>query len=197
LRDEGFTLMEILVALAISCLVLAVLAYALHIGYGAVARGKKRSKAFQEVRGAVALFRRQLLNIYDKKVEVEGGRAPFFEGDGSKITFISKAPVEGLIPGGLVIVSYYVRDNVLYLYQKPFTREEDLEDPWKGGTEVPLIKGVSLFKVRFLNNLDWDEGFEEGWEEEWKGGDLPQGVDLTLEAGGFSGECFVAFSQEG
>ena len=124
MKERGFTLMEILVAMALSCFIFAILAVALRMGYGSVGRGKERSRTFQEVRGAVNLLRRQLLNLYAGDVELESGEGPCFYGRGKELVFITAAPVEGLCPGGLVLVNYYLKDGDLYLYQKPYTRDD-------------------------------------------------------------------------
>jgi len=67
----------------------------------------------------------------------------------------------------------------------------------EGGVEVRLVKGVTRFRVRYLEELEWNGGLEEDWRDEWEVGDLPVGMEVSIEARGIRGKCFVAIPQKG
>ncbi len=190
MRNKGFTLLEIIIAISVSSLIFVILSMALRLGYNAVGRGKERGKTFQEVQGTLNLLRRQLLNM-EKKIPGEETKT-FFQGDGEKLVFLTKMPVEGAFTGGIGVSLLKLDGKDLYLYQKLVTKRDDLEDVEKDSVKFCLIKDVKKFKVSYLEDLNLDGGdIEEEWKDQWDKGGLPLGVKVELSKNKTYGEIFV------
>ncbi len=190
MKNKGFTLLEIIIAISVSSLIFVILSMALRLGYNAVDRGKEEGKTFQEVQGTLNLLRRQLLNI-EKRIPGEGTKT-FFQGERGKLIFLTKMPVQGAFTGGIVVSILNLDGKDLYLYQKLVTRKDDLEDIEKDSVKFCLIKSVKKFKVSYLEDLNLDGSeIEEKWKDQWDEGNLPLGVKIELSKNGISGEIFV------
>ncbi len=200
MKGKGFTLLELLVAMAISGIIFLILSLSLRAGLGAVERGKKDTLLEQEVWGVRGLIQRQLLNAYLDSVVYDGKKVGFFQGKEDQITFITLAPVESLTPGGTSVVAYWLEGKDLYFAQWPYLRKEDLKEGLEKEKEerILLAKGIDKFSVKFLTKISYHsgEGFDEEWKDKWEPqGHFPLGIQVDVKKGRYETSVFVSLGR--
>ena len=180
----GFTLVEILVALTLLAMVVAMLAGGLRLGLRVWENGNRHSEALAEVQTVNDFLRRLLEQAYpfyvarDRRIE--------FDGEKQSIDFVATLPAY-LGPGGLHAVRLYVgRDGgtrhlmfrrVLFHPDVP----EDSKEPAVGG-ETVLLENVESVVFGYYGADD--PRAPSKWRDEWKNQDrLPELVSVTVEFG--------------
>ncbi|MGH7278206.1 MAG: prepilin-type N-terminal cleavage/methylation domain-containing protein [Candidatus Rokuibacteriota bacterium] len=178
-RNNGFTLVEVLIALAILGALLAVAFGGLRVGVSAWRQGEDRAEAHQHVRGVALLLARAMGGAYPYRASL--GQAPepivLFRGTGDRVEFVTQAPpLPAAIPVAFTAVvlgvetgeqaGLVVRQRVLP-NRDPFTEAAvTLRDPT-----------VTTLAFRYLD----DSG---AWRETWDGDTeraTPRAVRITVE----------------
>lgn len=175
MRRRGFTLLETLVALAITALVLAALG-------GAVVRAASARARASRAAERTAAGRTVLLRL---AAELEAARATegqfmvdtTAEAPWSAVRFVTAARVSGTsgAASDLHEVAYRVepepaRPDLGALVRRAAVRPEPAEAPVPPG--VPLLGGLREFRVRSFDGGEWRTA--------WSPGRLPRAVEITL-----------------
>jgi len=188
-NNQGFTLLELLIAITLSILILVALGAAMRLGYKSQEKGTERSEVTQKVRiledriawlirGAYPLF----LNKPDEK-------KIFFDGKSDRAGFVtSSIDAHGTGPedlAGLKWVSIFADSEGLKIREKIFFLEDVFDDS-KGKVYLldPEVRKIAFefFEIK--------EGEKQGsWISEWDPGDketipLAVKVKITLERNG-------------
>ena len=177
-RARGFTLLEVLIALAIVGLLLTIAFGGLRVAMVAWTRGEDRAEAHQHVRSVAFTLTRALGAAYPYRGAK--GEAPesvmLFTGAEQKLEFVTQSPplpLQAPIAFTAVVISLesgeeqglVVRERALP-NREPFTKAEIvMRDP-----------SVTSLAFKFLN----DEG---DWVDTWDGQELrtiPRGIQLLL-----------------
>ncbi len=183
---SGFTLLELMLSLAIMGIVLLIIFGALRIGTRAWEKGEKDVAVHQRQRAVLSLLFQQIASacIYEIKM---GDDSFYFKGSESTMEFVSRSPI---VPGaltGVVFAKYKVREagaqgkKTLGLYEKDagFLKEEDLEN---NEDFLTLISGIEELQFEYLK--EGDDGVEPEWQTVWdpseKAG-LPLAVKIVLK----------------
>ena len=183
---SGFTLLELMLSLAIMGIVLLIIFGALRIGTRAWEKGEKDIAVHQRQRAVLGLLSRQIASacIYEIKM---GDDSFYFRGSESTMEFVSRSPI---VPGaltGVVFAKYKVQKGnaqgkkKLGLYEKDagFLKEEDLEN---SDDFLTLISGLEGLRFEYLK--EGDDGVEPQWQTAWdpseKAG-LPLAVKIVLK----------------
>lgn len=193
--ENGFTLLEILVALILVSMVTLTVALAFKIGVGAWERGVKEGEDPQ-VRMIIPLLIQRQASAAVRTNVFTGGvlPLPFCGGPGSFSFFTAYAP-EGSPRQGLMRVSYVFNEEeqTLLLYAQTITRRDEVKDesnPVSEGwdeafTPISETKGITVFELRYAAAVE--EGLDKGpdWKETWDCEDTrwPEMVQLRFQAG--------------
>ena len=188
LGKSGFTLLELMISLAIMGLVLLIIFGALRVGTRAWEKGEKDVAVHQRQRAVLGLLSRQIASacIYEIKT---GDDAFYFKGSEGTMEFVSRSPI---VPGaltGVVFVKYMIlegeRDGKkrLRLYEKDagFLKEEDLESQEEEDlfTLIPYIEDLQFEYLKGDNDED-----ETKWQASWDPSEekgLPLAVRISLK----------------
>ncbi|MBI5075234.1 MAG: type II secretion system protein [Nitrospirae bacterium] len=185
-NNRGFTLLELLIAITLSILLLAVLGAAMRLGHKSQEKGTERGEVTQKMRileDRIAWLIRGAYPYYVKKTDE---KKIFFEGKSDRAGFVtSSIDVHGTGPedlAGLKWVSIFVDSEGLKIREKVFFLEDVFED--RNGKVYLLDPEVRKIEFEFF---EIKEGEKQGnWITEWDPEDketipLAVKVKMTLQ----------------
>lgn len=185
---RGFTLIEVLLAMTLLSIMLALLFASLKICANSWERGEQKIFEVGETAGVVNFFQRHLVMarpLWNDFTKEE--RRLAFQGDSQSLQFVSAFPASAG-RAGLQLFNVRLlnenRDNVIKVSIVPFYPVADGED-WFGEDET-LIKHVAGFSIAYYGQEEGDS--ESRWQDRWQDREqLPKlvKINITLENGVF------------
>jgi general secretion pathway protein J len=190
-HNRGFTLLELLIALTIVAMIVAIIFGALRIGIRAWEKGEKDVDIRQRQRIVLDLIKRQLASTCVSDVWERDQKRVSLKGDSKSIEFVSYIPMEPGNRFGLVNVQYAVKKEKngdkehLTFYEKNVALPDK-----KTGAGNPdesdfaeLIPGMKSIEFEYLK-VRTGEDASTMWQKSWdpavdKG--VPRAVRITLE----------------
>lgn len=179
-RTAGFTLIEVLLALAILSVVLTMIYSALTQTGTVIEHVDRDADKYRSGRLALAKITDELSSAYylsaDKTTTFSGQDNQSARGlDADSLVFSSMSRVlpEGAARGSFHnTVTYYVDGDVLM-------HTEQLDTPYSGAGNAqpfPLVEGLIGFRLRYLvpDSLEWQDGWPEDLHK------LPRAVEVSL-----------------
>lgn len=193
----GFTLLEVLLAMAITAMV-AMMAYAgLNAAMNAAERHGEQVARLGEVQTALGWLVRDLRHSVDRPVlDAEGEALPALQGDAVEedwleLTRTGWANQRGQRHGSLQRVRYRL-DAEGQLWREHWLVLDRIDDDEQGLQQVRLLTGVTRVALRFLDGKAGNAASQElggEWVERWpatRGDRLqPLAVEVELEIDGF------------
>jgi general secretion pathway protein J len=178
MKSRGFTLIEIVIALAIVGALLGVMFGGLRLGVAAWRQGDARAEALQHARSLSQLLTRALAGAHPYRAGAGGDAARVvFQGGADRIAFVtSTPPVPFVRPIAFAAVSFSRDESGLVVLQKPLPDREPLERLAPAVAD-PTVTGLHL---RYLRPGG-------GWEPRWDGlqeQTLPAAVEVALSTTG-------------
>lgn len=181
---QGFTLLEVLLAMTALALVTAICYGAFHLGIRAVERGEVAVVTAQRLRVASDVLIRQIKSTVPYAARNEDEEIyPYFMGSSTSMTFITAARLEG--GGGLARVVYQVVENPTRLvmtesafFSPDVLGQEPVDQP--GERAAVLLDGFRTLKFEYMLN----DGVETEWRSGWDGHEdemLPSAVRIVVE----------------
>lgn len=171
---EGFTLLELLVSLALLSIILAAVYSTFFLSQKAIEGVDESLLKLQECRMTMDTMGRELDSILykpgsnDSLVKIED--RDFFGKDASRITFTSFSP---LVPG-LSVISYYVEEKGGAL--TVFKKIRNAADTNRDAEGVELIEKVEAFAVEVLNDGKWIKTWDAA-----ETGKIPERIRVTVK----------------
>ncbi len=192
---NGFTLLEILVALILVSMVTLTVALAFKVGVGAWERGMKEGEDPQ-VRMIIPLLiqRQTTAAVTTNAFNGAALPLPFCGQEGSFSFFTTYAP-EGSPRQGLMRVSYVFNkeEQTLLLYAQTITIRDDVKDESNPLSEkwdekiapISETKGITDFELRYAAAVEEGLGKKPDWKETWDcdANQWPDMVQLRFRAG--------------
>ena len=162
-RTAGFTLLELLIALSIIAVLLAIAFGGLRMGIAAWARGEDRAELQQRARGLTQILVRTVGGTYPYQgFLVEGGeKRLLFSGAEHRVEFVSQTPaVPSGVPAAFTAVVIALEDDAQGRALVVRQRVLPNRDPFKDATIAlrdPTVQGLEL---SYLNA-------EGSWSDSW------------------------------
>jgi prepilin-type N-terminal cleavage/methylation domain-containing protein len=173
-RSEGFTLVEVLIALALVAGVLAVALGAARVGLAAWRQGEARAERLQHARTLTALLDQVVGSAYPYRATAGDGGVLAFEGEPERLAFVTTvAPVTPSAPIAFVAVRLAEENGALAIRQAVLPAREPLAE----GALVLRDADVTALRLRYLRAEDGS------WNDRWTGANaqtLPAAVEVTL-----------------
>ena len=178
-KQEGFTLLEIMVAIVLVSVVILLAAMALRMTMTAWERGEREGEGAQLRAKLPSILETQLQYLVrTASFSPTGGDIPlpFYGSEHSLAFFTSYAPMGSALQGLLQVSYVFMKsDNTLLFYQRVITTQKEFEDSLKSLTEngrkdaqpVSTITGITAFDLLYGvgNKIDFEKMGQ--WREEW------------------------------
>jgi prepilin-type N-terminal cleavage/methylation domain-containing protein len=190
--SRGFTLLELVVAMALVALVTLIAATAFRLTVQAWERGVEEGESRQIQSALPTLLERQLATRVIKQVFGEAKINPmaYFCGGGNYLSFITAYSPQGSVLQGMQWVRYQFDSGrkMLLIYQQSVTRQDDLPIAESGlgsnmaeaGALVSQIEGISDFRLEYTGELLYDPDNTKHWLKSWDCGAESTGVPFGL-----------------
>jgi general secretion pathway protein J len=179
-RHGGFTLVEILLAMAILSLIALVMGSSLGLGLRAWDKGEAEADRSQRARVLVDRLSQQLKSTFPYQVVIEGKKSVLFAGYPASLRFALVSPT------GFKWAEYYVKDGSL-VYREGILPDKAVAERVDGEGEVldPKVSSVefgyfSAAEGQWVNT--WNSGKSLPSAVRIKAGDYPQ-VVVSLPIG--------------
>ena len=170
----GFTLVEVLIAVAIVAGVLAMALGAARVGLAAWRQGDARAEGLQHARSLAVLLDQVISAAYPYRIGAGDAGRLVFEGEPERLAFVTTAPaVTPAAPLAFAALRLERDEGGLAVLQGVLPAREPLEDL------APALRDATVRGVRFRYRRT-----EDGtWNDRWSGANeqsLPAAVEVTL-----------------
>lgn len=180
MRQRGFTLLELLIALAIVGALLGILLGGIRVGLAAWRQGENRAEVHQHLRSLSDLLARSVGATFPyQQPSREGGEPEVqFQGEAERLSFVTLSPpFPQAAPVAFTAVTFAGRESAepgLAIRQKVLPNQDPFEE-----REPILVDGaVTTLQFRYQSP-------DGGWADQWDGAEeegLPQAVQIRLTA---------------
>ncbi|MBP2669085.1 MAG: prepilin-type N-terminal cleavage/methylation protein [Deltaproteobacteria bacterium] len=194
---RGFTLLELVAALAILALIAGSVAVGIRLASGSIERGEAVARDASRLRAAVGIVERAIRSLDPMPLAAEGKAAVYFSGEGRKLRFLTALAPATFAGGGMRLISFFERSGegggLAVATASPF-RPGGAEN-WDGteGARI-LVPGATEVSFTYSEGPAQDGTWEwlPAWEPQ-EPGRLPAAVRLTFTAPGDDGPRENAF----
>lgn len=171
-REKGFTLLEILIAMTILSLIAVIIGASLRLGIRAWERGEADIESSQNIRFFVERLSQQIKSAYPYQMQIDGEKAIAFQGKSDSIFFVTSSVRDN--EGGLKWFSYFVKDGSLTVQEGILPDKKVMEKISENGEVLDL--NISELKFGYFSSE------KKEWKESWDSKtELPGAV--KIEAG--------------
>jgi general secretion pathway protein J len=188
--DGGFTLVEVMISLAIIGMISLMVFGVFRLGISAWERGDAHKDEFQKMRIVTQLISRQVKSIVPYKIKSQKAEGDYlaFEGKPRSLKFVSALSLRARQPEGFVYGVYEFKEGgseggQLILYEKRVLNRDFMEDDPKEDDAVPVLSDISEVKFEYYREEDLQKTKAAAWVDEWntrEEKELPKAVRMTL-----------------
>jgi general secretion pathway protein J len=171
----GFTLLELMISVAIIGILVSILMAVLRLGFRSVEAGEKKIESLERIKASLSLIDAQIQSEIPMTFNEDGEKKYYFKGQTNSLEFSTIYSIWEGDKGFTVVTYQVVEDNqgkrTLQAVEKRIGRENRKE-----------IKLLEFFDEMFFEYYYQDPTEEEGqWIEEWsEAGFLPKKIRLHL-----------------
>ncbi|MBL4772586.1 MAG: prepilin-type N-terminal cleavage/methylation domain-containing protein [Alcanivoracaceae bacterium] len=184
--QSGFSLMEIIVAMTMLSLIMAMIYGGIHTSRKMAEKGNKRINATNEVRVVQELIRRQISRILPMAFKEEDNIFVIFEGDEDHIMYVS--PMPGYLGNGgphVQLIEIVNAKGGKILQFSHWLLDDSLDqDSFEDSDQEPVVLLENIRHAEFsFVKLD-EEGVPGDWENDWEEPEnTPLMVKLEVDMG--------------
>lgn len=192
-RQTGFTLLELIVSIAILSMVLVTIYSTLSMGSRTWEKGERDIEKIQRMRVIMDLLSREIKSAFPYKVtpsELDTHKEFYaFEGKKDSLSFVSCVPLHGG-SGKLSWLTFWVEEGEgLVVVERDALRSDIFKERETIDKDAMVVLDASVTDIWFEYYRREDGGTggetaeEETWEEVWDAeeeGTLPQAVNVTV-----------------
>lgn len=183
---SGFTLIEMLVATAVSSIILLMVYSSYSSVIKSINQGKIISQYYENINTVLRRIDTDLQNVYWKDTAKNINFVSSVEGNSSRLNFITVenkpdriilAVNENFPSSDIHEVGYYLKKNIKSGQMSLIRRSEVHYDnsPFDGGTEDIILDNVESIKFDFKYRSDWTDSWDTRDKKR-----LPSGIRTTL-----------------
>ncbi len=170
-REQGFTLLELLISLTILTMVTVIIGAGLRLAMNAWEKGDIETGETQKLRILSSMFSQQLKSVFPYMTEIDSEKVIVFEGDKNSILFVTTT--DDILYGGLKWIRYDYKDKTLY-YKEGLLPDKELIDNIEGDEE---ILDSEIGEVTF----EYFVAHADEWRDSWDFDDsLPDAVKIKI-----------------
>lgn len=196
-NKSGFTLLELLVAMALISMVTLVVTVALKLSIQSWERGVEEGETSQLWVAIPALMTKQLDSLIKFRPfnQATGRQMLPFYGKKNALSFITSYAPQGSPWQGLLRVTYVFEEEqeTLYLFEQVITRKDDLSDAydplsdkWEDTLKpISQVPGISGFDLTYARQHAHNPQGPVDWQDAWEGTStsLPTRLGVKLQVG--------------
>jgi len=170
-KEQGFTLLELLISLTILTMVTVIIGAGLRLAMNAWEKGDIETGETQKLRILSSMFSQQLKSVFPYMTEIDSEQVIVFEGDKNSILFVTTT--DDILYGGLKWIRYDYKDETLY-YKEGLLPDKELIDNIEGDEE---ILDSEIGEVTF----EYFVAHADEWRDSWDFDDsLPDAVKIKI-----------------
>ena len=195
---RGFTLLELVIALAILAMIAGSVAAGIRLAAGSIERGEAVTRDAARLRAAVGIFERALMSADPLPIPVGDAATAYFVGEEKSVRFLTVGGPSAVQGGGLRLVSFFERTGadgggIAMATASPF-RAGGAEG-WDGVERSrPLVPAAGELAFSYSAGPTKEGAWE--WFSSWdlkQAGRLPAAVRMEFSVPSPSGPRKTAF----
>jgi len=195
---RGFTLLELIIALAILAMIAGSVAAGIRLAVGSIERGEAVTRDAARLRAAVGIFERALMSADPLPIPVGDNTTAYFVGEEKSVRFLTVGAPSAVHGGGLRLISFFERtagegSGIAVSTASPFLAEG--AERWEG-TEKARILVPGGGDLAFSYSMGPTEEGAWEWLPSWdlkEAGRLPAAVRVEFSVPSPSGPRKTAF----
>jgi general secretion pathway protein J len=162
----GFTLVELLIAIALFGLILTGLYSGLRMATRASDAGEAHATDNDELRAVMGFLRFELGQVYPLVFSDEGDEQVIFEGEPDRLSFVASLPQHRGVEGGAYLISLVVdQDRLVLRYRLTKPDRQYLFESGDTGKEVVLVPGLESVGFSYYGKRGRIARFYSRWDD--------------------------------
>ena len=168
---RGFTLLELLLAMAITAVIIVIVFGAFRVGIRAWEKGEQNVEKQQRIRVVTQLMTHQLSSLFPSGTMKKTTQMAAFEGSESQVSFFSTFALHPDNRQSVVFSQFIVESDVdganLFLIEKKVSQAGTIVDleALDDADRVAMLSGLTALRFQYLGHLNPDGGWD--WQPQW------------------------------
>ncbi len=161
----GFTLVELLIAIALFGLILTGLYSGLRMATRASAAGEAHATDNDELRAVTGFLRFELGQVYPLVFSDEDDQEVIFEGEPDRLSFVARLPQHRGVEGAYLICLVEDQDRLVLRYRLTRPDRNYLFDSGCAGKEVVLVPAIDKLELGYYGKRGRTARFYSRWDD--------------------------------
>lgn len=164
-RVAGFTLVELLIAIALFGLILTGLYSGLRMATRASDAGEAHATDNDELRAVIGFLRFELGQVYPLVFSDENDQQVIFKGEPDRLSFVASLPQHRGVEGAYLISLVVDQDRLVLRYRLTKPDRQYLFESGDTGKEVVLVPGVENVGFSYYGKRGRTARFYSRWDD--------------------------------